>query len=64
MVITMQSGGKVYAYVNGKVKYVGEFGECGEFEYQEKKGVIRSSWFGQGIMTLLITNGMDLSFQK
>lgn len=42
------AGGKVYAYVNGKVKYVGEFGEWGGFEYQEKKGVIRSSWFGHG----------------
>ena len=42
------AGGKVYAYVNGKVKYVGEFGEWGGFEYQEKKGVIRSSWFGFG----------------
>lgn len=42
------AGGKVYAYVNGKVKYVGEFGEWGGFEYQEKKGVIRSSYFGQG----------------
>ena len=26
------SGGKVYAYVNGKVKYLGEFGEWGGFE--------------------------------
>ena len=42
------AGGKVYAYVNGKVKYVGEFGEWGGFEYQEKKGVIRSSYFGWG----------------
>ena len=42
------AGGKVYAYVNGKVKYVGEFGEWGGFEYQEKKGVIRSSWDGRG----------------
>ena len=38
------AGGKVYAYVNGKVKYVGEFGEWGGFEYQEKKGVICSTW--------------------
>ena len=38
------AGGKVYAYVNGKVKYVGEFGEWGRFEYQEKKGVICSTW--------------------
>ena len=38
------SGGKVYAYVNGKVKYLGEFGEWGGFEYQEKKGVICSTW--------------------
>lgn len=42
------AGGKVYAYVSGKVKYVSEFGEWGGFEYQEKKGVIRSSWFGNG----------------
>ena len=42
------AGAKVYAYVNGKVKYVDEFGEWGGFEYQEKKGVIRSSWFGFG----------------
>lgn len=42
------AGGKVYAYVNGKVKYVDEFGEWGGFEYQEKKGVISSSWFGNG----------------
>ena len=42
------AGGKVYAYVNGKVKYVDEFGEWGGFEYQEKKGIIRSSWFGHG----------------
>ena len=42
------AGGKVYAYVNGKVKYVGEFGEWGGFEYQEKKGVIRSFYFGYG----------------
>lgn len=41
-------GGKVYAYVSGKVKYVGQFGEWGGFEYQEKKGVIRSSYFGMG----------------
>ena len=38
------AGGKVYAYVNGKVKYVGEFGEWGGFQYQEKKGVICSTW--------------------
>lgn len=38
------AGGKVYAYVNEKVKYVGEFGEWGGFEYQEKKGVICSTW--------------------
>lgn len=42
------AGGKVYAYVNGKVKYVDEFGEWGGFEYQEKKGVIHSSYFGMG----------------
>lgn len=42
------AGGKVYAYIRGKVKYVSEFGEWGGFEYQKKKGVIRSSWFGNG----------------
>ena len=42
------AGGKVYAYVNGKVKYVGEFGEWGGFEYQEKKGVICSYGSGMG----------------
>ena len=42
------AGAKVYAYVSGKVKYVGEFGEWGGFQYQEKKGVIRSSWDGRG----------------
>ncbi|VYU18491.1 hypothetical protein [Intestinibacter bartlettii] len=42
------AGGKVYAYVNGKVKYLGEFGEWGGFEYKERTGVICSSWFGRG----------------
>lgn len=42
------SGGNVYSYVNGKVKYVGSFGEWGGLQYQEKKGVIRSGWSGQG----------------
>ena len=42
------AGVKVYAYVNGKVKYVDEFGEWGVFEYQEKKGVICSSYSGMG----------------
>ena len=41
------SGGNVYSYVSGKVKYVGSFGEYGGFEYQEKKGIIRSGWSGQ-----------------
>ena len=41
-------GGKVYAYVNGEVIYVNEFGEWGGFEYQENNGVICSSWSGMG----------------
>ena len=42
-------GGKVYTYANGKVKYIGAFGEYGTFLYKEKKGVICSSWMGQGV---------------
>ena len=42
------AGVKIYAYVNGKVRYISEFGQYGEFEYQEKKGIIRSFGFGQG----------------
>ena len=42
------AGGKVYAYVNGKVKYLGAFGEWGGFKYQEKKGIIRSFYFSRG----------------
>ena len=54
---------KVYAYVNGKVKYVGAFGEFGVFEYKEKKGVICNSWMRQGIsdITYLKWNGSKLS---
>ena len=42
------AGGKVYAYVGGKVKYLGAFGEWGGFKYQEKKGIIRSFYFSRG----------------
>ena len=54
---------KVYAYVNGKVKYVGGFGEFGGFEYKEKKGVICNTWMRQGIsdITYLKWNGSKLS---
>lgn len=57
------AGVKVYAYVNGKVKYISEFGEYGGFEYQEKKGVIRSYWVGQGncIKNYYKWNGSKLS---
>ena len=43
------SGGKVYTYINGKVKYVDSFGEWGGFQYKEKRGIICSSWMGQGV---------------
>ncbi|MDU1255523.1 MAG: hypothetical protein E6968_15120, partial [Peptostreptococcaceae bacterium] len=56
------SGGKVYAYVNGKVKYLGEFGEWGGFEYQEKKGVICSTWSRSNSYTTYYRwNGSKLS---
>ena len=57
------AGVKVYTYVNGKVKYVGKFGEFETFEYQEKKGIIRSSWTGQGnyIKDYYKWNGSKLS---
>lgn len=56
------AGGKVYAYVNGNVKYVDEFGEWGGFEYKEKTGVIRSSWSGIGTYsTYYKWNGSKLS---
>ena len=42
-------GAKIYAYVNGQVKYVDEFGEYGAFNYKEKKGIIHSPRSGQGI---------------
>ena len=56
-------GGKVYAYVNGKVTYVDEFGEWGGFEYQEKNGVICSSASGMGnsYSTYYKWNGSKLS---
>ncbi len=56
-------GGKVYAYVNGKVTYVDEFGEWGGFEYQEKNGVICSYWsgFGNSYSTYYKWNGSNLS---
>ena len=56
------AGGKVYAYVNGKVKYLGEFGEWGGFEYQEKKGVICSTWSrSNSYSTYYRWNGSKLS---
>ena len=56
------SGGKVYAYINGKVKYLGEFGEWGGFEYQEKKGVICSTWSRSNSYTTYYRwNGSKLS---
>ena len=57
------AGVKVYGYVNGKVKYISEFGGWGAFEYQEKKGVIRSYWVGQGncIKNYYKWNGSKLS---
>ncbi len=57
------AGAKVYAYVNGKVKYVGEFGGWGTFEYKEKKGVICSCSSGQGssFNTYYKWNGSKLS---
>ena len=42
------AGVNVYAYVNRKVKYVGNFGAYDEFTYQEKKGIIRSYYANQG----------------
>ena len=57
------AGVKVYGYVNGKVKYISEFGGWGAFEYQEKKEVIRSYWVGQGncIKNYYKWNGSKLS---
>ena len=54
---------QVYTYANGKVKYVGKFGEYGGFQYKEKKGVICTSWMGHGICdtTYLKWNGSKLS---
>ena len=53
----------VYSYVNGKVKYVGDFGEYGAFFYKEKKGVIGSTWMNQGVCasTYFKWNGTNLS---
>ena len=53
----------VYSYVNGKVKYVGDFGEYGAFFYKEKKGVICSTWMNQGVCasTYFEWNGTNLS---
>ena len=56
------AGAKVYAYVSGKVKYVGKFGEWGGFQYKEKKGVICDSWSGRGsYSTYYKWNGSKLS---
>lgn len=57
------AGVKVYAYVNGKVKYVGTFGEYGGFGYKEKKGIICSSGagFGSYYNTYYKWNGSKLS---
>ena len=56
-------GAKVYTYANCKVKYIGDFGEFGGFEYKEKKGVICSSWMNHGIsdITYYKWNGSKLS---
>ena len=57
------AGVQVYSYVNGKVKSVGTFGEYGGFIYKEKKGIICSSWMGQGVCasTYYKWNGSKLS---
>ena len=58
------AGGKVYAYVGGKVKYLGAFGEWGGFKYQEKRELFVVFTLAVDVLKLIITNGMDLSFQK
>ena len=56
------AGGKVYAYISGKVKYIGEFGQWGGFEYQEKKGTICSTWSrANSYTTYYKWNGSKLS---
>ena len=51
-----------YHAAGGKVKYLGEFGEWGGFEYQEKKGVICSTWSrSNSYSTYYRWNGSKLS---
>lgn len=38
----------VYAYINGKVTHLGDFGEYGEMAYKAKSGLIQSYYMGMG----------------